>query len=121
MMQQFGACEVSIKPGQVHPEFFRLDGAREKASLVWRLQYPRRFSVDELRVLPEAGLAALPPQTRSVRISRTPLTAADIKTLVDTAINLHNRAFEARRDRRWWISLTASAIGGGSVLRSELR
>ena len=29
-----------------HPEFFRLDSAREKASLVWRRQYPKRFHVD---------------------------------------------------------------------------
>jgi hypothetical protein len=26
-----------------HPEFFRLDGKREKASQIWRRQYPRRF------------------------------------------------------------------------------
>lgn len=25
-----------------HPEFFRLDSAREKASLVWRRQFPKR-------------------------------------------------------------------------------
>lgn len=34
-----------------HPEFFRLDGAREKASLVWRRQFPRRYDVDAERVL----------------------------------------------------------------------
>src|SRR5688500_18588789 len=26
-----------------HPEFFRFDSKREKASLVWRRQYPKRF------------------------------------------------------------------------------
>jgi hypothetical protein len=34
-----------------HPEFFRLDGERQRASLVWRRQYPKRFHVDQERKL----------------------------------------------------------------------
>ncbi len=34
-----------------HPEFFRLNGEKTKASLVWRRQFPRRYHVDrEIRL-----------------------------------------------------------------------
>src|SRR5687767_12765679 len=74
-----------------HPEFFRLDGQRQKASLVWRRQYPKRFHVDEERVLTKEQYDSL-DETGRARVSRVRLTPADIKTLVDTAINLHARA-----------------------------
>jgi hypothetical protein len=101
-----------------HPEFFRLDGQRQKASLVWRRQYPKRFQVDEERVLTKAEYDALDERGKQ-RVSRVRLTPDDIKALVDTAINLHARALEEQRERRWWIPL-ASAIGGlvGGVLGS---
>lgn len=93
-----------------HPEFFRLDSAREKASLVWRRQFPKRFDVDTERVLSVAEYAALTSEQKA-RVSRIPLTPGDIKALVDTAVSLHSRAIEHQRDRRWWIGL-ASAGGG---------
>jgi hypothetical protein len=93
-----------------HPEFFRLDGERKRASLVWRRQYPRRFHVDRQRVLTEEEYDALPGHEVQ-RVSRVPLTADDIRALVGTAINLHQRAIEADRERRWWLPL-ASAVGG---------
>ena len=93
-----------------HPEFFRLDSAREKASLVWRRQFPKRFDVDSTRVLSSDEYEALTAAQR-LRISRVPLAASDIKTLVDTAVNLHSRALEHQKDRRWWVAL-AGAVGG---------
>jgi hypothetical protein len=93
-----------------HPEFFRLDGQRQKASLVWRRQYPKRFQVDEERVLTKEEFERLDESAKE-RVSRVRLTPADIKTLVDTAINLHARALEEQKERRWWLPL-ASAIGG---------
>jgi len=93
-----------------HPEFFRLDSAREKASLVWRRQFPKRFDVDAARVLSTTEYAALTPDQKT-RVSRTPLTPGDIKALVDTAVSLHSRALEYQKDKRWWIAL-ASAGGG---------
>ena len=36
---------------QEHPEFFRLDGERKRASLVWRRQHPKRYSVDTLSTI----------------------------------------------------------------------
>lgn len=100
-----------------HPEFFRLDTERERASLVWRRQLPKRFDVDSERQLSEAEFVSLPPQERK-RVSRAPLSPSDIKTLVDTAINLHSRAVEIQREGRWWIPLVSSAIGGlvGAIL-----
>src|SRR5271168_3375785 len=76
-----------------HPEFFRLDTERERASLVWRRQLPKRFDVDAERQLSKEELATLPPEARK-RVSRAPLSPSDIKTLVDAAINLHTRAVE---------------------------
>jgi hypothetical protein len=99
-----------------HPEFFRLDGPRQRASLVWRRQYPKRFHVDQERVLTKDEYIALDGDTKE-RVSRNRLTPADIKTLIDTAINLHARALEEQKERRWWLPL-ASVIGGliGGVL-----
>lgn len=102
-----------------HPEFFRLDSARLRASLVWRRQFPKRFDVDEQRVLSneeyEQRIHANPQSY--ARISRVPLSATDIKMLVDTAVNLHSRALEHQKDKRWWLVL-ASAAGGllGSII-----
>lgn len=95
-----------------HPEFFRLDSRREKASLVWRRQYPRRYDVDLEKKLTKEEYEALPEDKKDNRISRNPLTPADIKTLIDTAINLHSRALEQKKENRWWLPLLVSAIGG---------
>ncbi|NML60709.1 N-carbamoyl-L-amino acid amidohydrolase [Massilia sp. RP-1-19] len=99
-----------------HPEFFRLDSARVRASLVWRRQFPKRYDVDEERVLTAAEYRILPLEQQA-RVSRVPLSPSDIKALVDTAVNLHSRALEHRKDKRWWVAL-AGAAGGllGSVI-----
>ncbi len=99
-----------------HPEFFRLDGPRERASLVWRRQYPKRFHVDEERALTKPEYGAMDDAAKQ-RVSRVRLTPVDIKTLIDTAINLHSRALEEQKERRWWLPL-ASVVGGliGGVL-----
>jgi hypothetical protein len=87
-----------------HPEFFRLDSARAKASLVWRRQFPKRYDVDAERVLSSAEYNAL-NTAQQLRVSRVPLSSADIKALVDTAVNFHSRALEHQKDRRWWVAL----------------
>jgi len=45
-------------------------------------------------------------------VSRNSSHPQDIKTLVDTAIDLHSRAVDLQHERRWWIPLVSSAIGG---------
>jgi hypothetical protein len=94
---------------QEHPEFFRLDSAREKASLVWRRQYAKHYDVDSETKISTAEFEAL-PSDRKNRVSRDPLSPADIKTLIDTAINMHSRAVELQRERGWWKSPLLSAI-----------
>ena len=104
-----------------HPEFFRLDSAREKASLVWRRQFPKRYSVDTGQILSHAEFESL-NESQRLRITRTPLTSLDIKALVDTAVNLHSRALEHQKDKRWWLAL-AGAAGGlvGSLIGNLLK
>jgi hypothetical protein len=94
-----------------HGEFFRLDSKRQKASLVWRRQYPKRFHVDLERKITNEEYEALNNEEKLNRVSREPLRSEDIKALVETAINLHTKAIETRRERRWWIPLISAAAG----------
>jgi uncharacterized membrane protein YfcA len=41
-----------------------------------------------------------------------PLSAADIKTLIDTAISLHSRALEAQKHHQWYRPLLLQAGAG---------
>lgn len=93
-----------------HPEFFRLDSARERASLVWRRQHPKAHDVDTGHPISKQEYDAL-PEARRARISRTPLTSAEISTLLQTATNLHSRALEAKKETRWWVSGVFGIIG----------
>ncbi|MGF6647114.1 hypothetical protein [Paraburkholderia sp. GAS82] len=104
-----------------HPEFFRLDSARERASLVWRRQFPKRYDTRAGREVSREDFDAMDAAQRE-RVSRVPLEASDIKMLVDTAVNLHSRALEHQKDKRWWIPL-ASAAGGliGSIIGAVVR
>ena len=87
-----------------HPEFFRLDRSRTCASLIWRRQYPKLFHVDLERKLTREELAELNEEQRK-RVSRNPLTPGDIQALMKTAIDLHTRAFDHQREKRWWLPL----------------
>jgi hypothetical protein len=104
-----------------HPEFFRLDSAREKSSLVWRRQFPKLYDVDGGRLINKDDYDRL-SEARRARISRVPLSSADIKALVDTAVNLHSRALEYQKDRRWWAAL-AGGVGGmlGAIIGGLLK
>jgi hypothetical protein len=101
-----------------HPEFFRLDSKREKASLVWRRQYPKRYNVDQLAIMSNSEYEQLPNETKLLRVSRQPLQSDEIQALIETAIDLHSKALELKQDRRWWIPLVAGFIGGliGTIL-----
>ena len=101
-----------------HPEFFRLDGNREKASLVWRRQYPRRYHVDLEKKLSQTDYDSLTEKEQQERLSRVPLTSEDIKALIATAISLHSRALEEEKESRWWIPLLVS--GGGGLIGALL-
>lgn len=94
-----------------HPEFFRLDSKKEKASLVWRRQYPKRYNVDTSTIISKDEFYALTDQQK-MRISRNPLEPETIQALIKTAIELHSRELEHQQEKRWWIPLASSAVGG---------
>ena len=93
-----------------HPEFFRLDSKREKASLVLRRQQPRLYNVDTGAVISKAEYDVL-PEAQLSRFSRRPLEPDQIEALINIAINLHSRAAERARDRRWWFPLVFAFLG----------
>ena len=99
-----------------HPEFFRVSSDGKHASLVWRRQYPRRWHVDTGRRLTQDEIARLEPKELE-RLSRDPLSAAEIQTLLSTASDLHARGLEQKSARRWWIPVvvnaTAALVGAG--------
>lgn len=94
-----------------HPEFFRLDTKREKASLVWRRQYPKRFNTDTAKEITKEEFDALNNDGK-LKISRIPLESDTIESLIKTAVDMHSRALQHQQDKRWWIPLTVSFVGG---------
>ena len=93
-----------------HPEFFRLDAQRERASLVWRRQHQKLFNVDTEKNITREIYNTLTTEEKK-RYSRHPLGPNEISTLINTAINIHTRALEHKQDSRWWIPTLAGLIG----------
>jgi len=93
-----------------HPEFFRLDSPRKKASLVWRRQHQKLFDIDSEEKISRADYQVLSVEKKA-RISRTPLNSDELATLLDAAINLHSRALERKRETRWWVAGTFGLAG----------
>jgi len=102
-----------------HPEFFRLDSDRSKASLVWRRNYQKLYDVDKETKISKEEFKVLSSDQKK-RISRNPLTNSDVSTLVNTAINLHSREIEHKKDSRWWISGVIGLLGVilGAVIKA---
>ena len=105
-----------------HPEFFRLDTNKEKCSLVWRRQHPRRYHVDLERNLSQQEYDALEAGEKTNRVSRIPLSSDEIQSLIKTAIELHSRAIQENQDKRWWIPIV-TAVGAlvGAVIGGLLK
>lgn len=93
-----------------HPEFFRLDSKRERASLVWRRQHRKLFHVDLGKEITRQEFLALSDQEKD-RVSRTPLDSGEITALIDTAIKLYGQALESRKDQRWLITALLTLLG----------
>jgi hypothetical protein len=93
-----------------HPEFFRLDSGRIRASLVWRRQHPKRYDIDTEEIISRERYGQLTKEQKE-RISRSPLASSEIVTLVNTAIDLHSRALARRQDRRWWVTGAVGLVG----------
>jgi hypothetical protein len=100
-----------------HPEFFRMDSKREKASLVWRRQRQKLFNVDTGCQISREKFGQL-GDDQKLRISRMPLASTELALLLDAAIKLHSTALEHKKDRRWWVPIIASLAGvilGGAL------
>ncbi len=102
-----------------HPEFFRLDTAREKASLVARRQHPKNYDVDVRRQIETNEFRAM-DASQKARISRSPLSQEEISSLIQTAVELHSRAMEQAKDRRWWLPVLTAFIGAASGIAGTL-
>lgn len=98
-----------------HPEFFRLDTERTRASLVWRRQRQKRFDVDSDAQITKAEYETRDDAGRT-RISRTPLNTSEVGTLIEAAIALHSRALDHRRESRWWVPLAIGVVAAISGL-----
>jgi hypothetical protein len=90
--------------------FFRLDAGRGKASLVWRRTYQKLYDVDKEEKITRERFHQLTVEEKT-RISRNPLTNADISPLITAAIQLHSRALEQQQEKRWWISGVVGLLG----------
>jgi len=100
-----------------HPEFFRVSAKEKRASLAWRRTYPKRYNVDTEQKISHAEFKSLTDEQKK-RISREILTNEDIRTLINTAIDLHASALKKSQDERWWIHLAlpfAGAILGAFI------
>jgi hypothetical protein len=100
-----------------HPEFFRFDQGKAKASLVWRRTLPRDYDVDSVpEVLPDHQI----PGTPYDRVSRRPLEPNEIQALISVAIELHERAIDQQRSSRWWIPVLTGVLAFAGAITGAL-
>lgn len=102
-----------------HPEFFRLDAAREKASLVARRQHPKNYDVDARKQIETDEFRSMDASKKG-RISRSPLSHGEMASLIQTAVELHSRAMDQAKDRRWWLPVLTAFIGAASGIAGTL-
>jgi hypothetical protein len=102
-----------------HPEFFRLDSARAKASLVARRQHPKNYDVDTGKRIETSEFLGM-DGTRKKRISRSPLSQDEVASMIQIAVELHSRALEQSKDRRWWLPVLTALIGSASGIAGTL-
>ena len=102
-----------------HPEFFRLNNDKQKASLAWRRSHQRTYHVDKDKVLTKEECESLSNEEKNNRLSRVPLSNSDTATLISTAINLHTRAIESEKEKRWLFPalVTILAVLLGALLK----
>ncbi|MDO6676511.1 hypothetical protein C7448_102409 [Tenacibaculum gallaicum] len=95
-----------------HPEFFRFNSDEGKVSLAWRRSKQRRFHVDLNKEITLDQINNLPATEAKEKISRSPLNSSEVQSLIAVAIDLHTRAFENKKDSRWWVVPVISSISG---------
>lgn len=95
-----------------HPEFFTFDNGG--VSLVWRRSKVRNYdtSRDQLLSLEEASALAKSDSADGERVlSRGPLDSAQVVSLVEIAIGLHEREIQHQQERRWWLGALLVIVG----------
>lgn len=96
------------------PEFFRRSPDNEgHYALIWRRASPRLHSRKEDRLLAKPEFDQLSVEDRR-SVSRVRVPDAEIKTLIDKAIELHAKAREQHTDWRWWFRLLRASLGRSS-------
>jgi hypothetical protein len=98
-----------------HPEFFRVNQAERKASLVWRRQHPRRYDPRQSRELTREQVDSLAPGEVD-RLSRRPLGDSEVTALIEVAVQLHERALEHKKATRWWVPIATAVLAFGGAL-----
>jgi hypothetical protein len=79
------------------------------ASLVWRRQHPKRFDTKRSIEITRQQFDALSAEQK-LAVSRRPLDAGEISSLIGVAVNLHERALEQQKERRWWVPILTSLL-----------
>jgi len=101
-----------------HPEFFRVvnHGVKQKVSLVWRRQYPKRFDTQTSEEVSYEEWVAYDKKWQAdgkplpCRISRHPLKSNETTALINVAINMHERAIQAQQANRWWVPVFTGVL-----------
>ena len=104
--------EEAHRWGQIfleHPEFFRINPNNNMASLVWRRQNPKLYDTRNHKEISRSDFDNLNDHEKR-RISRRPLAPAEITALIDVAINLHERALDQSKARKWWIPIFTAVL-----------
>jgi hypothetical protein len=102
-----------------HPEFFRKShGFPDNYALVWRRALQGRYHRREQRMVSWEEYETMSQGDRDRLLNRAPVPEGQIKTLLDTAINLHQRESNAARDWQWWVAPVIAAISSfvGAIL-----
>jgi hypothetical protein len=100
-----------------HPEFFRRSRVDGDYALIWRRALPGRYNYETQCMVTNKEYEALTEQEKH-KVGQPAVPEAQIKTLIDIAINLHGEALAASRDWRWWIAPAVSFAGSfvGAIL-----
>jgi hypothetical protein len=102
-----------------HPEFFRYSEEEGNVCLIMRRARPKNYNVDTGEIIDRAELEKMTGKAKE-RISREHLSPSEIATLMNVAIDLHNRSIAHEEERRWKITLLAPAMGMIGVILGAL-
>lgn len=92
-----------------HPEFFRTNPEDRKASLVWRRQFPKRYDPKRSTEIGRDEFDLLSPEEKN-KMTRRPLEAPELTALINVAVDLHERALEQQKDKRWWLPIATACL-----------